>query len=82
MSQLVQHPTLDFGSGHNLRVVRLSPTLGWMWSLFKMFSLPLPLHLPCPLMPHMHMLSLKKGRVPEWLSGLSIELLVSTQVKD
>ena len=25
VAQLVKHPTLDFGSGHDLRVVRLSP---------------------------------------------------------
>ena len=28
MAQLIEHPTLDFGSGHDLRVVRLSPVLG------------------------------------------------------
>ena len=27
MAQLVKLPTLDFGSGHDLRVVELSPTL-------------------------------------------------------
>ena len=26
--QSVKHPTLDFGSGHDFRVVRLSPMLG------------------------------------------------------
>ena len=26
--QLVKHPTLDFGLGHDLMVVRLSPALG------------------------------------------------------
>ena len=25
MAQLAEHPTLDFGSGHDLRVVRSSP---------------------------------------------------------
>ena len=25
MAQSVKHPTLDFGSGHDLRVLRLSP---------------------------------------------------------
>ena len=28
MAQLVKHVTLDFGSGHDLRVVRLSSALG------------------------------------------------------
>ena len=28
MTQLVKHLTPNFGSGHDLRVVRLSPTLG------------------------------------------------------
>ena len=27
-AQLLRHPALDFGSGHDLRVPRLSPTLG------------------------------------------------------
>ena len=30
--QLVECPTLDFGSGHDLRVMRLSSTLGSMLS--------------------------------------------------
>ena len=28
MAQWVKHPTLDFGSGHDLGVVRLSPASG------------------------------------------------------
>ena len=28
MAQSVKHPTLDFGSGHDLRVVGSSPTSG------------------------------------------------------
>ena len=28
MDQLVKHPTLDFGSGHDLKVVRSRPMLG------------------------------------------------------
>lgn len=28
MAQLVKHPILDFGSGHDLRVVRLRPASG------------------------------------------------------
>ena len=28
MVQLVKHPTLDFGSGHDLMVLRLSPVSG------------------------------------------------------
>ena len=37
--------TLDFGSGHDPRVVRSSPVLA-AWSLLKILSLPLPLPLP------------------------------------
>ena len=32
VAQLVKRPTLDFGSGHDLRVMRLSPTLSSMLS--------------------------------------------------
>ena len=32
MAQSVESPTLGFGSGHDLRVVRLSPALGSMLS--------------------------------------------------
>jgi len=47
VAQLVKHPTLDFGSGHVVRVVKLSPTLGFsVGSLFEVLSLPLPLPLP------------------------------------
>ena len=30
MTQSVKHPTLAFGSGHDLRVVRLSPASGFV----------------------------------------------------
>ena len=32
VAQSVKHLALDFGSGHDLRVVRLSPVLGSMFS--------------------------------------------------
>ena len=32
LAQLFEDPTLDFGSGHNLRIVRSSPTSGSMLS--------------------------------------------------
>lgn len=32
MAQLVRLPTLDFGSGHNLWILRSSPELGSMLS--------------------------------------------------
>ena len=40
MAQSVQCSTLDFGSGHDLRVVRLSPTsaVHWVWSLLEILS--------------------------------------------
>ena len=33
MAQLVERPTLDFGPGHDLRVVRLSPVSGTLLSM-------------------------------------------------
>ena len=48
VAQSVKRPTLDFSSGHDLRVVRLSPTLGSTMRVggcFR-FYLPLPLSLP------------------------------------
>ena len=44
MSQVVEHPTLGFGSGHGLMVHGLSPTSGsvmTVWSLLGILSLPL-----------------------------------------
>ena len=36
MAQSVEHPTLDFGLGHDLRAVRSSPVLG------SVLDIPLP----------------------------------------
>ena len=45
----VQQLTLDFGSGHDSRVMRSSPTLGSMLSTEPAWdSLPLPLPLSLP----------------------------------
>ena len=46
--QSVQHPTLDCGSGHDLRVVRLSPksALCSVQSLLQILSPPSPSALP------------------------------------
>ena len=42
MAQFVKHVTLGFGSGHDLRVVRLSPMSGSMLSVESTWdSLPL-----------------------------------------
>ena len=42
--QLSKQPTLGFGSGHDFRVLRLSPMSGSVLSTFCLrFSLPLPL---------------------------------------
>jgi len=40
VTQLMKRPTLDFSSGHDLRVVRSSPASGscWAWSLLKILS--------------------------------------------
>ena len=49
MAQLVKRLTLGFSSGHDLRVVRSSPTLGSVLSEVSAWdSLPLPLPLPLP----------------------------------
>ena len=49
MAQLVEHLTLDFGSGHYLRVVRSSPELGSVLSVEPAWdSLSLSLSLPLP----------------------------------
>ena len=54
--QLVKCPTLDFGSGHNLRVMRWSPILApcWAWIFF------LPLSAPPTPPPRISFLSLSK----------------------
>ena len=50
----VKHPTLDFCSDHDFRVLRLSPTFCSTLSAESAWvSLPLPLPLPLPLM-HTH----------------------------
>lgn len=46
VAQLAKHPTLDFGSGHDLRVVRSSWALCSVQSLFEILFLPLSLLLP------------------------------------
>ena len=48
MAQLVKHLSLDFCSGHDVIVLRLSPTLGsalTVQSLLGILSLPLSLFL-------------------------------------
>ena len=45
MAQLVKRLALAFGAGHDLAVVRSSPTLSsvlTVWSLLEILSLPLP----------------------------------------
>ena len=47
MAQSVEHWTLDFGSGHDLRVMGSSPVSGTVLSVASAWgsvSLPLPLH--------------------------------------
>ena len=50
VAQSIECPTLDFGSGHDLRVMRSNPTRSSMpspaWSLLKILPLTLPLPLP------------------------------------
>lgn len=63
MAQLVELPTLDFGSGHNIRILKSRPMLHWAvplaGSLLEILSLFLPLpQSPLPVCA----LSLKKER--------------------
>ena len=70
MAQSVEHPTLDFGSGHDPRIVGLSPTSGsvlTVWSLLGILSFSLSLCLslslsPCAPLPCSLSLSLKEKR--------------------
>ena len=43
-AQLAKHPTIDFGSAHDFRVMGLSLRLGsvLVWKLLKILSLLLP----------------------------------------
>ena len=46
MAQSIKHPTLDFGSGHDLTVHGIEPMSGsalTTWSLLRILSLPLSL---------------------------------------
>ena len=56
MAQLVKHQTLAFGSGHDLRVMKSSPTKGSVLSEESAF----PSHSACPpVSVHIHSLSNK-----------------------
>ena len=50
VAPLVEHPSLDFSSGHGLRVMTISPALGlraqWRGCLGFLLSLCLHLYLP------------------------------------
>ena len=49
MAQSVKHQTLDLGSGHDLTVCEMDPTLAsepTAWSLLGVLSVPLSLPLP------------------------------------
>lgn len=51
MAQLVQYPAVDFGSGHNHRVMRASPMLGSMLGVEPAWDSPSPspsAHHPLP----------------------------------
>lgn len=50
-AQPVKHPTLHFGSGHNLRAVRWCPTAGSVLSTEFVWNSPSP---SAPLLPHSH----------------------------
>ena len=61
MAQLVKHPTLDFGSGHDLRVCEIDPCIGLYadsgacFGFFPSLSATAP---PCPSPSCLVMLSL------------------------
>ena len=63
-AQLVKHLTLDFGSGYDLRIERLSPTSGSMLS-GELASLPLSSSPSYPL-PH-HTLPLSRSEINKTL---------------
>ena len=60
VAQSVESLTLDFISGHDLRIVRLSPGPHGVWSLIETLSLPLSF----PLFAHActHVLSLSERK--------------------
>lgn len=55
VAQLVEQPTLGFGPGHDLRVIRLSPCVRLCTGHGAYIRSSLPLPLPHPI--HMHALS-------------------------
>lgn len=58
MAPSVKRPTLDFGSGHGLEIVRSSPMSGAVFTVESAWdSLPLPLPLP---LVHAHACSLSQ----------------------
>ena len=56
MAQSVQHLTLDFGSGHDLMILRQSPSLGSTLGMEAAWDSLSPSPSPCPLLMHMHLL--------------------------
>ena len=48
MSHWVKHLNLDFGSGHDLKILRSSPASGSVMSTEACLRFFLPLHLPLP----------------------------------
>ena len=62
VAQLVKHPTLDFGSGHDLRVMRLSRVSGSVLGVEPAYDFlsPFPSAPPCPAHMHTYVPSLKK----------------------
>ena len=71
VAQSVEYPTPDFGSGHYLMVMRLSPASGSVLSVEPAWDSPSPSLFAPPQL--LHFLSqnketLKKRGVPRWLS--------------
>ena len=70
MAQSVEQPTLDLGSGHDLRAMGSNPTLGsTLRRLLRILSLSL---CPSPLLTYSLSLFLKKNGALGWLSRLSV----------
>jgi len=70
--------TIDFSSGHDFRITRLSPCLALCqaWSLLKILSLPFLLLLP---LEHMNSLSPKKKKKERKGTCISLKLPLYSQ---
>ena len=82
VAQLVKHPTLNFSSGHDLRVCGFEPRIGLCADsaepAWDSLSLPLSLPLPCLLSLSLKIHTLKKKRTYVCLSIYSLSALLES----